>query len=380
MHGDLFVIKERARLLVADDDPILREFALVHLSGPTVDVVTAADGEEALERLAGGGFDLCLVDLDMPRLDGFAVIEHLRRDEATRHLPVVVITGREDIVAIDRAYAAGATSFVVKPINWRLISHQLLYVLRTSRVEADLRRARASAERADALKSNMLRLMSHELRTPFNVIVGYARELRRSLGDPAQRRHAEEIISSGLALLDTLSGLQADALALAGDVKTVMDEHAARDILRAAAAAAAMRDTESPRKVKLIDRTDTDILTLDKKVITRILRVLIENALIHGAPPVIVTADRAPHDGVVFTVRDHGPGLTEISCTDFAAAFRQGDDALTRRAQGFGLGLAIAHRLAAAHDSHLTFANHPEGGFLARLELPRARAPVLIRA
>jgi K+-sensing histidine kinase KdpD len=380
MDGDPFVIKEPARLLVADDDPILREFALAHLSGPTVEVVTAADGQEAVEHISQGGFDLCLLDLDMPRLDGFSVIERVRQDEATRHLPIVVITGREDILAIDRAYAAGATSFVVKPINWRLISHQLLYVLRNSRSEANLRRSRALAERADALKSNMLRLMSHELRTPFNVIVGYARELRRVLSDPAQRRQAEEIISSGLALLDTLSGLQADALALAGDVKTVMDEHAARDILRAGAAAAAMRDTEAPRKLKLIDRTDSDVLTLDKKVVTRILRVLIENALIHGAAPVVVTADRARHDGVVFTVRDHGPGLTGISCADFAAAFRQGDDALTRRVQGFGLGLAIAHRLAAAHGGCLTCANHPEGGFLASLELPGARAPALIRA
>ena len=80
-----------------DDDPILREFAGVHLASDTAEVRTAVDGEEALAMLADWPADLVLLDLEMPRLDGFQVLERLSESEAYRHLPVIVVTGREDV-------------------------------------------------------------------------------------------------------------------------------------------------------------------------------------------------------------------------------------------------------------------------------------------
>ena len=70
----------------------------------------------------------------MPVLNGFQVIRAIRSDPALRNLPVVIVTGREDMESIDRAYDEGATSFVTKPVNWRLLSYQLRYVLRAQRV------------------------------------------------------------------------------------------------------------------------------------------------------------------------------------------------------------------------------------------------------
>ncbi len=127
-----YVLRDSVRLLFVDDDPILREFAQVNLSSEHATVETAADGEAALAAIAAGAPDLVLLDLEMPGLDGFGVLEALRADPRWRDLPVVVVTGREDIEAVDRAFAAGATSFVVKPLNWRLLAHQLRYVHRTA--------------------------------------------------------------------------------------------------------------------------------------------------------------------------------------------------------------------------------------------------------
>lgn len=129
-----YVLDEPARLLVVDDDPIIREFASVYLSTPVVEVTTADDGQDGYDRLVGeGGFDLVLVDLDMPRVNGFELIARVRATPGFESLPMVVATGREDVDSIDAAYRAGATSFVTKPLNWRLLSYQLRYVLRSSR-------------------------------------------------------------------------------------------------------------------------------------------------------------------------------------------------------------------------------------------------------
>ena len=166
-----FVEFDSARVLVADDDPILREFAMVHLATPTVEVEVAEDGVVALERLTQGGIDIALIDLDMPRMDGFELIERIRWDEQLKHLPIVVVTGREDMMAVDRAYALGATSFVVKPLNWRLLSHQLAYVLRNARAESRVRGRLEALQQVNDLKDRILRLSRQKITGPLNDIV-----------------------------------------------------------------------------------------------------------------------------------------------------------------------------------------------------------------
>lgn len=126
------VLQDPMRILFVDDDPILREFAQVNLSTEQASVDLAANGAQALEAIAAAAPDIVLLDLEMPELDGFEVLARLRADPRWQALPVIVVTGREDVDAVDRAFGAGATSFVVKPLNWRLLSQQLRYTHRTA--------------------------------------------------------------------------------------------------------------------------------------------------------------------------------------------------------------------------------------------------------
>ncbi|WP_298128360.1 response regulator [Brevundimonas sp.] len=133
MSGFFYVLDETARILFVDDDPILREFGQVNLASPKASVDVAADGAEALRKLDEADYDIVLLDLEMPVLDGFDTLARIRANPRTRDLAVIVQTGREDVEAIDRAFRLGATSFVTKPLNWRLFSYQILHVLRASR-------------------------------------------------------------------------------------------------------------------------------------------------------------------------------------------------------------------------------------------------------
>jgi CheY-like chemotaxis protein len=143
--GFFYVLEDAVRILFVDDDPILREFAQVHLTTDCAEVLVAQDGQEALEVLRETQPDIVLMDLEMPRMDGFEALTRLRADPAHERTPVIVVTGREDVAAIDRAFLAGATSFVSKPLNWRLISYQIRYVHRACLAERSLR---AEAEAA----------------------------------------------------------------------------------------------------------------------------------------------------------------------------------------------------------------------------------------
>lgn len=178
-----FVNFEAARLLVVDDDPILREFAATHLATPEVSVEVAEDGEDAWQRMSRSTYDIVLLDLDMPRMDGFELLGLMRADPLHRHVPVVVATGREDMLAVDKAFANGATSFVIKPLNWRLVSHQLSYVLKSAREEAAVRQTLRALQEDNRLRDEAVMLALHKLEQSsqaLNLMLGRPEEVELS--------------------------------------------------------------------------------------------------------------------------------------------------------------------------------------------------------
>ena len=135
---------KRGTVLVADDDPVMRLLMLEMLAQVGLDAIEAVDGAQAVELAAQRHPDLILLDVDMPRMDGFAACEAIRRAEKDGvSVPIVMVTGGDDLEAVTRAYEVGATDFVSKPINWPILGHRVLYVLRASDAIARLRIADA---------------------------------------------------------------------------------------------------------------------------------------------------------------------------------------------------------------------------------------------
>lgn len=125
-----YVLDDDLRILVVDDDPIQREFAQVYISTPTAIVDTADSALEALPMLDEKTFDIVLVDYDMPGMNGLEFIQKVRANPELDNLPIIMVTSHEDVATIDAAYDAGASSFITKPVNWRLLSYQIKYILR----------------------------------------------------------------------------------------------------------------------------------------------------------------------------------------------------------------------------------------------------------
>ncbi|MEH6437512.1 putative bifunctional diguanylate cyclase/phosphodiesterase [Massilia sp. DD77] len=135
---------QRGTVLVADDDPVMRLLMLEMLAQVGLDAIEAADGLEAVDLARSRSPDLILMDVDMPRMDGFAACSAIRaRERDGAGVPIVMVTGGDDVEAVTHAYEAGATDFVSKPINWPILGHRVLYVLRASDAIARLRIADA---------------------------------------------------------------------------------------------------------------------------------------------------------------------------------------------------------------------------------------------
>lgn len=119
------------RILVVDDDPTYLMLMRAALEGMGYQVFEAADGEAALAHFRHCACDMVLLDVDMPGMSGFDLCLSLRR-MVGKELPILMVTGMDDVASIQRAYEVGATDFLAKPINWNLIGHRVRYLLRAA--------------------------------------------------------------------------------------------------------------------------------------------------------------------------------------------------------------------------------------------------------
>jgi diguanylate cyclase (GGDEF)-like protein/PAS domain S-box-containing protein len=137
--------------LIVDDDAMMRLLIRQTLERGGFMCRETGTGEEALRVLSESHVDIVLLDVVMPGLDGYAVCERLRQMPSSSTVPVVMLTGLDDIESIDRAYEVGATDFLSKPITWGVLGHRVRYVLRASRAFRDLAKHQASLENAQRL-------------------------------------------------------------------------------------------------------------------------------------------------------------------------------------------------------------------------------------
>ncbi len=119
-------------VLVVDDDPRLLMLAVEALEASGFTVQEEGRPRRALEKFVKARPDAVLVDLCMPHVDGYTICERIRNMSGGRYIPIIIMTGLDDVASIDRAYDAGATDFVSKPINYALLSHRLRYAIRAS--------------------------------------------------------------------------------------------------------------------------------------------------------------------------------------------------------------------------------------------------------
>jgi len=129
--------------LIADDDPTIRKVMKAALEKGGFKVFDVDNGAMACTAFAQHTPAIVLLDVEMPVQDGFSACAQIRRLPGGEAVPIVMVTGRDDIEAVDQAYQAGATDFIAKPINWPIFGHRVQYILRASHDYQNMRRSEA---------------------------------------------------------------------------------------------------------------------------------------------------------------------------------------------------------------------------------------------
>lgn len=239
---------------------------------------------------------------------------------------------------------------------------------------------RASARRAAILDDNkrsFLRMVSHELRTPLNSILGFSeiisQELYGPLGAPQYKEYAGIIRSSGQRLLKLvnqvieIARLEGHAMDLTPRAEAL--DHALDDVLDG------LREEISTRRtqITILDEGGLPVVMADARGLRTVLTNLIQNACVYSPEGSQVTISaRQEGPDVEIRIMDCGPGLDPADIPRLLRPFEQGDNALTRRSEGAGLGLPIVDLLCQAMGGRLKLATTPGEGLTALVRLPVA--------
>jgi PAS domain S-box-containing protein len=130
--GDHFEFQEEI-ILVADKDESVRRMAKEVLRQSGFLITTVEDGVEALSHFEQIHPDVVLLEILIPRMDGFEICNRIRRQPGGFYTPILMVAEHEDGDSINRAFAMGATDFVTKPINWTVLTHRVRYSLRAAK-------------------------------------------------------------------------------------------------------------------------------------------------------------------------------------------------------------------------------------------------------
>ena len=134
--------KRTANVLIVDDDQTSLLLMRAALRKAGFEATMATSGPQALQLFASQPFDLVMLDVSMPEMSGFEVCVAMRQ-RADVSLPIVMVTGLDDVASVETAYQSGATDFIGKPFNWALIGHRVRYLLRGRQALLDLHAANA---------------------------------------------------------------------------------------------------------------------------------------------------------------------------------------------------------------------------------------------
>lgn len=327
--------------------------------------------------------DLVLLDLHMPHVNGFELLERLRQlVPRGSFVPFLMLTADASDGTRRQALRAGATDFLTKPIDVTELSLRVARLLQTRRLTVELTNERAMltsvvADRTEELRKANLELqhlirakdefvasVSHELRTPLTAVVGFAREL----ADFPERFGSAE----ASAVIRTIAEQSSDVAAIIEDLLVAARAeigrvriHSERVDLLVELQAATQTLPEKAGRI-LIPR-ETAIAVGDRLRVRQILRNLLTNAVRHGGPEVVV--EITPDDRMVgVSVADDGPGIPTIDRPHLFDPYFHGVGAVGQPAS-IGLGLTVSRQLARLMGGDVVYQN-AERWSVFRLILP----------
>jgi two-component system, sensor histidine kinase and response regulator len=327
---------ETNTLLVVDDIPTNIKVLFDYLKSIGFKVRIAKSGENALTQVALSPPDLILLDVMMPKMDGFEVCRRLKADEKTREIPVIFMTAKTDTVDKVKGFEVGAVDYVTKPF-------QQEEVLARINAHLTIRQLQKSLQQHNQELDAFAHSVAHDLKNPVNVITNYTEMLIEDLS-PIIRSESLQMLQSTRQAASNLVNI-IDALLLLSSARQ-------QDIEMQVLSMDDIVKHVQFRLAKMIEECHGQIIAPTQwpnalgyaPWITEVWANYISNGLKYGGNPPRLELGAEPQENqqICFWIHDNGQGLTEDEQSQLFVPFTRLSHA---RVEGQGLGLSIVERI-----------------------------------
>lgn len=379
---------EQYKILIVDDLPKNIMVLGNNLLNENYQIAYARSGQEAIDLTLKNNFDLILLDIMMPGIDGFETCKRILSNPLTAKVPIIFITAKNDYDSIVKGFDAGAKDYVTKPFN----SKELLARVRThlelkrnseeleilnqelerkvlKRTE-QLRMANEKIKRLDEAKSSFLGIISHEVRTPLNGIFGSV-EMLKDLHSDEETQDIIEMMSESAERLLTFSELSTliaelniDQYELAKNAVQLhqLVHHVKDEFLNK------LSDNHQVEFELKHSSNEIDIIA-DKKLIQKVISDVIHNSIRFNEENVKVTIEiEQSEEHIIVKIEDNGVGFPQKVLPGVFEVFQANSDDYV---EGKGLNLAAAKLILDAHNGMIEACNLSTGGAQIRMMIPR---------
>ena len=351
--------KTSSRILIVDDMPINIDLMKSILSKEDYQIVAAKNGKSALAKTRANQFDLILLDIVLPDIDGFEVCKSIKEQSLNGETPIIFLTGQRDNGSLVKGFKLGAVDYILKPFSEEELLARVHLHVSLAKTQEELILAKKEAEEAAKAKALFLANMSHEIRTPLNGIVGMIDILRETSLDEQQQEFLEIIDISSETLMMIINDILDFSKIEAGqisfekikfDIRNEIDE--VRKLLSYKA-----EQKKIDFSVEISERVPEKLLG-DPLRLKQILINLSNNAIKfteEGFVTIKVALDKnlGQKYRLRFEISDSGIGISKENQKKLFHSFSQADTSTTRKFGGTGLGLAISKRLANLMDGQI---------------------------
>lgn len=354
-------------MLIVDDKPenIIALEAL--LQRDDINLISTTSPNEALKICWEKDISIALVDVQMPEMDGFELVEILKSNARTREMLIVFVTA----ISIESRYAirglsAGAVDYLYKPLEPNITIAKVDSFIQLVRVQREIQKknrelenyqkelikAKEDAEAGRRVKEKFLANMSHELRTPVNGIIGLAHLLGNSPLTEDQKKYVGLMKLSSEALLGVINDVLDFSKIEAGKFKIVRAETNIIHLSKAVADLLKFKADEKSIRLSIdISEEVPQNIIADSLRLNQILMNLIGNAIKFTERGEVVLRLRVLNRSetevqLQFSVQDSGIGISEDKISKIFESFEQAEDDTDHKYGGTGLGLSIVKKLA----------------------------------
>ncbi len=346
-------------ILIVDDDERNVILLTVKMEREGYEVASVSNGVDALERVRTFNPDVILMDVMMPRMNGYEVLKALKSDERTRYIPVIMLTGLGEVENKVQGFDVGAEDYITKPFSLREVSARVRSLLRVRALQKRIR----DTEKMAAL-GGMVDGIAHEIRNPLMVIGGMARRLHERECDEKCKGYAGAIIKCVERLEKMIERVDDYKRILVSKPRPVEINRVVEDAFRDAAFL--LEGTEIKTKVSCV--SPSPVVNMDYiNLKTAIFNIIQNSVEAMGNSGLLEIKTGLKDNRAIVEIKDNGPGIDPDEQKKIFHPFQ------TSRIEGAGLGLTMAHRIISDHSGEITVSSEKDEGTVMTISLETVR-------